>query len=105
MKIVAFIGAGLLAAGTIAAVPADAQRHGYGRHHGYGHGGGYRGYHGGYGHRGGYGFRGGYRPGPRWHSGYRHRGYGWNRGPRWRGGYGRVVCRVGYYGRRCLRPY
>ena len=101
MKIIALVGAGLLAAGTVAAVPADAQRYGSGNgaYGGHGYGGGYRG------HRDGHDFRGGYRPGPRWRGGYRHRGYGWNRDRRWRNGYSRVVCRGGYYGRRCVRTY
>lgn len=83
MKLIALLGAGALAAGTLViAAPADAQRYGYRGHHGY-NGGHY--WRGGYGHRGGYGWRG--------------------RG--WHGGYGRTVCRVhrGYYGpiRRCFR--
>lgn len=72
MKLIAMLGAGALAIGTFAAVPADAQRWD-----------GHRGYHGWH-DRGDYrDYRGGY---------YRHHGYR---------GYGRVVCRVhrGYYGR------
>lgn len=66
MKITALLAAGALAAGALGAVPADAQRHGYGdRHHGYGYGGhGFRRGYNGYGR--GYGFRG--RP-------YGHGGY------------------------------
>lgn len=94
MKIIAMLGAGLLAVGTLgaAAVPtaADAQRHGWNDRHG-----GYRDH--------GRGWRGdrGYRD---YRGGYRQRGYGY-RG----GGYrrGRVVCRVhrGYRGpvRTCFR--
>jgi hypothetical protein len=85
MKLIALLGAGALAAGTlVAAAPADAQHYGYRGHHRY------------------YG-------GDHWRGGYGHRvGYGW-RGRRWHGGYGRTVCRVhrGYYGpvRRCFRVY
>lgn len=92
MKLPVLLAAGALAAGTFAAVPAEAQRYGYHRYTG---GGTYRGYHHRYwgSHHGyGYGYRGGY-------------GYGY------RGHYGRprVSCRIvrGYYGpeRRCFRAY
>ena len=67
MKLLALLGAGALAAGTmIAAVPADAQHYGHGYHRGHDYHGGY-----GYGHRpygGGYRYR---HYGPRWHGGYR----------------------------------
>ncbi len=95
MKIVAMIGAALLATGTVATAPAEAQpRHGYGydRHD-----------------------RGGWRDDRGWRGdrGWRDdRGWRGDRGRRWNGGYrarGRVVCRVqrGYYGpvRRCFRVY
>lgn len=104
MKLMTLLGAGVLAAGTITVLPAEAQRydgayrHGrgdYGRYHG-GHRGAYRGY----GYRGdhrryGYGYRGNYhRPRHGWR-GYRGRP--------------RVVCRIqrGYYGpvRRCFNAY
>ncbi|MBD8548401.1 hypothetical protein [Sphingomonas sp. CFBP 8760] len=89
MKIIALIGAALLATtGTFATAPADAQpRHGYGydRHDD----------------RGWRGERRGWRDDRGWRG---DRGRGFNRGPRARS---RVVCRVqrGYYGpvRRCFR--
>lgn len=85
MKLAALIGAGLLATGTFAAMPADAQR--WRDHRGYD-----RGYERGYHHRG---------P-DRWHRG----GYGWQRGPRWHGrGRGRLVCDYRYRGRQCYRVY
>ena len=100
MKIVAMFAAGALAAGTLfAAVPADAQRHGWDGHRGNGGWHGNRGWNGPrHSYRGDRGYRG-YR------GSYRGGGYGY-RGPR---GYGRsrVVCRIerGYYGpvRRCFR--
>jgi len=110
MKLIAMLGAGALAAGMLGAVPAEAQRYGYGYDRG-SHGYGDRGYNRGFrdhGYRGGnrYAYRGG-RHGFRGDYGYRgprgYRGYG--------GGYyrPRVVCRLrpGYYGpvRRCFRVY
>lgn len=98
MKIIAVFAAGALAAGTLAAVPADAQR--YGWHGDRGHG-----WHG----DRGRGWRGDRGYGRRW-DGYRgYRGYRGDYG--YRGGYGRtrVVCRIqrGYYGpvRRCFSVY
>jgi opacity protein-like surface antigen len=91
MKIIALIGAGLLAGGSItAAAPADAQpRYGWNGH-------------------GGYGYHGGWR-GDRWRDGRRFRA------PRYGYGYrpyrvrGRVVCRLrpSYYGpvRVCRRVW
>ena len=111
MKMSTLIAVGALATGTLAAVPAEAQRYGYdydsgdrgdsSRHHrdddrGYG----YRGYEG---YRG-YGYRG-YDDGDR--RGYDRRGdHGWHRGYH---GRPRVTCRIvrGYYGpeRRCFRAF
>ena len=92
MKLIALIGAGALAAGTmVAAAPADAQHYGYGHEHGRSH------------HRDGgrYHDRRGYGTGRVYH----RRGYGY--GQRYRRG--RLVCRVhrGYHGpvRRCFRLY
>jgi hypothetical protein len=90
MKLVALLGAGALAIGTLVGTvaPAEAQRYGYD--------GGYRHHHGYY--RGGYGRHDGYYRG----GGYgRHYGYGYGRG--------RVVCRI-HHGRyhpvrRCFRVY
>lgn len=81
MKLSLILAAGALAAGTLAAVPADAQRwHDRG------------GYHGDHRH-GGYGWRGG---------DHYHGGYGYHRG--WRGHYrGRLVCRYRHGLRRCFR--
>lgn len=83
MKIVALIGAALLATGTFATAPADAQpRYGYG--HGYDR----------------------HDRGWRDDRGWRGDRHGWRGGPRARS---RVVCRVqrGYYGpeRRCFRVW
>ncbi len=97
MRIIAAIGAGLLATATFAAVPAEAQsRYGY---NGYdsGRGDGWRG------DRGDRNWRG--------DRGYRNdRGWRGDRGRRWHGGYRaryRTVCRMerGYYGpvRRCFQ--
>ena len=69
MKLLALLGAGVLAAGTVTAAPAEAQHYGRGYHHG---GYGYR--HGGFGYRGGAGYRGGYGYGYRRHAYY---GGGW----------------------------
>lgn len=109
MKLLALLGVGALAAGTLGAIPADAQRYGgdgyrgdryhdgYGDHRGF-RDDGYRGFD----RRGGYGYGGGYRP---------RGGYGFHGGYRGRGYYGRprIVCRIrpGYYGpvRRCFRAY
>ncbi|MBJ6123160.1 hypothetical protein [Sphingomonas mollis] len=97
MKIVALIGAGLLASGTFVAASADAQpRHGYGR-----------GYDRGYGHdRGWRGDR--WDRGQRWNGGYRRDRGRWNGGYRGRGR-GRLVCHMerGRYGpvRTCFRGY
>jgi len=102
MKLIALLGAGAIAAGSMmAAAPADAQRYGYhdGGSYGRDH---YRPEHRGY--RGGYGDGYGH---PRGHG----RGYGAHGGAYGfhGGGYGRgrLVCRVrhGYYGpvRRCFR--
>ena len=97
MKIIAAIGAGLLATATFAAVPAEAQgRYGYNAGYGYGHGDGWR------------GDRRDWRDHRR---GYRNdRGWRGDRGRRWHGGYRaryRTVCRVerSYYGpvRRCFQ--
>lgn len=93
MKLIALLSAGALAAGTMAAMPADAQRYhdGYGYHHGYD------------GYRHGYD-RGGYGRGYYGH-GYRHGYYGPGYGYR----HHRVICRIhrGYYGpvRRCFPAY
>ena len=116
MKLTVLLGAGALAAGTIAAIPAEAQR--YGDRDGYHQdwrGRSYRGdngYRPGYdrGYRGAYGYRGdyrGYRDRRGYRGGDRHRSRGYDG----RGYYGRprVVCRLqpGYYGpvRRCFRTY
>ncbi|WP_242097026.1 hypothetical protein [Sphingomonas sp. CROZ-RG-20F-R02-07] len=82
MKLSLILAAGALAVGTVATVPADAQRwHDRGHHddRGYGHG------------------------GPGWRDGGHGRdGYGYHRG--WRGGHhGRLVCRYRYGHRRCFR--
>ncbi|WP_440978024.1 hypothetical protein ACQHGV_09640 [Sphingomonas pseudosanguinis] len=86
MKLLAVLGAGLIAVTGIAAAPADAAPHDrWGRGPGWDRGPGWH-------HRGP-----GWDRGPGWHRGPRwDRGPGWNRGPRWhRGGYSRprVVCR------------
>lgn len=114
MKFMTLLGIGAFAAGTMGALPADAQRYDGGgyrgqynggdhyRGHGYDRGHGYRGerFHGGYGAGRSYGYRGDYGFG-------RGHGYGYGHG----GFYGRprVVCRLrpGYYGpvRRCFRAY
>jgi hypothetical protein len=92
MKLMALLGAGAMIAGTLGAVPAEAQRYRGDGYHGSYYGGGR--YGGGYRHHYRPAYRGYYRPG------YRARGY-----------YGRprVVCRLrpGYYGpvRRCFRAY
>ncbi|MBB4616547.1 hypothetical protein [Sphingomonas abaci] len=98
MKIAALIGAGLLATGTLAALPAEAQRWDH-RGPGWDRGPGWErgpGRH--YGH--GYGWRD--DRGPRWQGGHR-----WDRGPRWAHGRdrGRLICERGYYGRQCYRVY
>lgn len=101
MKLIALLGAGAVAAGTmVAAAPADAQHYGHGRYDRHHDERVYR--------------RGDYRP---HRSGYRYRGYGQGYG---RGGYGyrgrghgyghrRVVCRIhrGWHGpeRRCFTVY
>lgn len=102
MKFITIMSAGLLAAGTVAAMPVEAQRYGYG----YGGGQGWHGQR--YGsHRGGWRGDRWDRRGPRWQGGHRwDRGPRWNRGSRWgRSGYGRVTCRTGYYGRECFRTF
>ena len=101
MKMIAFAAAGLIAAGTLSATPADAQRHGWQDGRGWDDGRGFD--------------RGrGWDRGRRW-----DRGRGWDRGRRWNGGrryagggyYGRprVTCRWvrSYYGpeRRCFSIY
>lgn len=84
MKLLALLGAGLLASGTLvaAAAPtaAEAQRYGW-NDRGYGHGYGHDRYR-------GYGRHRGWR-GDRWHRGGR-RAYGYRDGYR----RGRVICRV-----------
>ncbi|MDP1026008.1 hypothetical protein Q5H91_02185 [Sphingomonas sp. KR1UV-12] len=93
MKIIAAIGAGLLATATFAAAPAEAQgRWGYNDYH---RGDGWR----------GDGWRGDRRD---WRGD--RRGWRGDRGRRWHGGYRaryRTVCRIerGYYGpvRRCFQ--
>lgn len=114
MRLLTILSAGLLAVGTVAAVPVEAQRHGYGYGgYGNGYGGGWRGDR--YGGRDrhwrgdrrwrGHGrYRPYYgRPGYGGH-GYGRPGYGWNRPPHW-GGHRPVVCRPGHFGGNCIGQY
>lgn len=112
MKLSALLAIGALAVGSIAAVPAEAQRYGYhqhGRHDGFrGNGSPHR-----YGHDRGYGHGGrsyGYGFGGRSYGhGFGGRSYGYGFGGRSHYGPPRVNCRIvrGYYGpeRRCFRSY
>lgn len=98
MRISALLAAGALATACLAAVPAEAQRYGYG------YDSGYRGDHRGDRYRGDDGYRG--------YDNRDRRGHNWRGHGRWNRGYHgrpRVTCRIvrGYYGpeRRCFRTY